>query len=253
MTKISEDGKELKKRIKSYLPRERQEWVGCLLSLIEKAGTIAELKEIWDHDIFKGLSAHAPKYPRLTIRLSQNEFQELEELALNGLHLDKSLAGGRKQDDTLLTPLEKLLFAFIWKQGDLPKLRLLVAGMKEKPIKKTERIVLYEFGKYLLNMNSFILDQHTLRCIAVGAAKGDALIQAALKINEITERRSKKYIDAYKIFFSLLEQKFIEDTLEKKNFLYEVDRLLFAAGSLIKVTPSEARKRLVSQGSPPEI
>src|SRR5690606_3222612 len=59
----------------------------------------------------------------------------------------------------------KVLYAFIWKQGDLPKLKHILKGiMSEEQPMGDEGLILYNFGRSLREESKEpIVDQHVLR------------------------------------------------------------------------------------------
>jgi hypothetical protein len=68
--------------------------------------------------------------------------------------------------DAATTPLEKLLVAFLWKQGDLWKFERLLDGIRDVPVAlgDSDRAVMDQFGRHLRDpLNEPIFDQHTAR------------------------------------------------------------------------------------------
>ena len=73
-------------------------------------------------------------------------------------------------------PLEKLLYAIVWKNGDLLKLRHVIHGIVDSDVgrKGKNGVVFYQFGKHLSKLGKPIIDQHVLRAFAVY----DAIVNA---------------------------------------------------------------------------
>lgn len=100
-------------------------------------------------------------YPRLTMRFTDSEQEALA--AYTQMDSESLLAQAR-------TPLERLLMAAIWKNGDLAKVRHIAAGLAEGPALlemrevDAEAPVFTQFGRHLADpARQPIADQHTLR------------------------------------------------------------------------------------------
>ena len=175
------------------------------------------------------------KFPRMRLRLTCEEMDELQRIGAlsNELQLKSALASGKLANGQQLSALEKLLYAVLWKNGDLGKERHIVAGVYGKEHQQKTGTVFYEFGAYLQGKNSFIMDQHTLRCFAVASSDGEQLEQARqLELIDRTQPQHTKWMGMYVDFYERIEQ---QRKIAAKDFLYEIDRLFFGAGKLIKL------------------
>jgi hypothetical protein len=237
--KQKSSGMEFKEKISKYPADEKKEWIVTLLSKLKEQKSADDIRhQVLSQSEYEGLKDFMPgslKYPRLRFKLSSDESRFLKDQAIDNhsLLLDACLASGRIKSGVELTPLEKLLYAFLWKQGELGNFHLFLKGFTNSPIRTQDRIVLFEFAKYLTGQNDYILDQHTLRCFAVASSEDQASIEEALRIEKITEKNLGPCIKIYKDFYEHLKLRSGENQ-ERDDFFYEVDRVLFAAGKCLK-------------------
>jgi hypothetical protein len=212
-----------------------------VLKSINEASNISDLQKITENDpVLVNLMPNIKKYPKLTLRLTKDDLASLVNndlvivLGKNEKYqkLSSTLASGMKPGGIPMTGLEKLLYAMLWKNGDLGKEKHIVNGMKEGGHADQHGHVFYEFGGYLNSQHSYIFDQHTLRCFITAKTKDEKNICKARRMRIVTQALYNAWIDEYKKFYTDLENK---NLLEKKDFLYQVDRILFACGKLIKL------------------
>jgi len=178
------------------------------------------------------------KFPRMELRLTTQEMGQLKDIGVldADLKLSPTLAKGELEGGQKLTALEKLLYSVLWKNGDLGKERHIVEGVYGNAQDQKSGIVFYEFGGYLQGRNTFIMDQHTLRCFAVAACDGseNQLNQARrLELINGKNEQHQSWMSAYKKFYERIEERMPGSAAD---YLYEVDRLFFGAGKLIKLT-----------------
>lgn len=208
--------------------------VGDLMSLINCASSVADLlAKLADMPNWPGIEKNMPgeKFPRLRMQITPKEISELHAMGVltDELKLSPILASGKFNSDKPLSALEKLMYAVLWKNGDLGKEHHVAAGVYDRGHTQKTGTVFYEFGGYLSGRNSFIMDQHTLRSFAVVASEGDAITQAR-KLKTIVGRNDQHsdWMKAYVAFYKQIEAK-------GKGYLYVVDKLFFGAGKLIKI------------------
>ena len=174
------------------------------------------------------------KFPRLYFRLSANDVNELKkmEILTDDYRISKKLAEGRLSNGMQLSALEKLLYAILWKNGDLGKEKHLLDGVTEIKTIRGPGIVFNNFGAFLSGRVPYILDQHTVRSFAVYAAVAEGVSKARnIEILKIENQWHKELIHGYEEFYGSLDQRNFHD---RDTFFYEVDRLLFGLGKLIK-------------------
>jgi hypothetical protein len=191
-------------------------------------------------DVLK--KAPGEKFPRMRLRLAIEEMNELKKCGVltEELQLSSRLSSGVLANGQEMSTLEKLLYSVLWKNGDLGKERHIVEGVYGSPRHQKTGTVFYEFGGYLQGRNTFILDQHTLRCFAV-ASCADAEIKTARQFELIDNENSqhRNWMSAYTDFYKGIEQRISQSAAD---YLYEVDRLFFGAGKLIKLKKNGAPK-----------
>jgi len=162
------------------------------------------------------------KYPDLEINISLEEIKKLEENSIitNENNLNVLLA--KKTD---LTTLEKLLYAVVWKNGDLIKIKHIISGIYGNA--GTTGKVFNQFGRFLSNKDELIIDQHVLRAFIY------------FKDKEIIKNINNKHFDLF--------------TNDYKNWIYKndvyknnkniIDELLFEVGKKIKSNKGEKNRK----------
>jgi hypothetical protein len=216
-----------------------------MMAIVERETTPEGLRESiskmkYGEEVLKNVPGD--KFPRMELRLTTEEIGQLKDIGVldADLKLSPTLAkgqldGGKK----MMTPLEKLLYSVLWKNGDLGKERHIVEGVYGNAQDQKSGIVFYEFGSYLQGRNNFIMDQHTLRCFAIAACDGsENQLNQARRFELINGKNDQhqSWMSAYKKFYERLEQRMPGSAAEAANYFYEVDRLFFGAGKLIKLT-----------------
>jgi len=184
------------------------------------------------------------RYPRLRLRLSLDDIRALEsQKVIDGNYCLKSeLATGYLGNKQSMSPLEKLLYSILWKNSDLGKESHILNGIKE--LKQFDEAktgkVFYNFGKYISGQLNCIIDQHTIRAYSVflsdvqnDSKNNNIDISSARKVENLNNK--KKLIESYKIQFEeWLSKNNINDD-NKSEFCYEIDRLIFSIGKIIKI------------------
>ena len=129
--------------------------VAKLFKSIEKAKSFNVLIDIENSDQFtdKERKSNFPdkRYPHLKFSITPDDIDNLKSAKF--LEEDGSLSLNCANDKILKTPLEKLLFSVLWKNGDLGKEKHITDGIISNrdngKVKSEEGIVFYYFGKYL--------------------------------------------------------------------------------------------------------
>ena len=168
-----------------------------------------------EYHVYKELfDSTEKKYPRLNMTVKIEEPKTL--INDDGL-LDK---------DKMSTPIEKFLYAILWKQGDLHKIKGIVAGLSnesELSEMKSGKIF-YQFGKHLADEKEPIIDINVLT--AYGHYSGD--VSALIKNGISTSPKGTELIQRYINWF----KKVTKD--KDADFRFIVDRIMFAIGKHIK-------------------
>ncbi len=156
------------------------------------------------------------KYPKLSISIDSNDLGDL---------IDDS---GFLSFAEMKTPVEKLLYAFLWKQGDLSKVRHIIEGISGSTSLNDKRsgIVFHQFGKHLSDNEEPIIDINVLRAFAVYTETQRGLTKSG--ISQSSE--GAKLVEAYIQWF-----KKVANTPERR---FMIDRIMFAIGKHIKKNPS---------------
>lgn len=123
----------------------------------------------------------------------------------------------------LKTPLEKLFYAILWKQGDLTKIKHILKGIKDD--EPHNAFVFHQFGRFLSIENEPIIDQHTLRSFAY--FKNENQFYSISEIN-------KSHLDLIESYKCFIQEKLEHIEGDKNEILFEIDRILFILGRLLK-------------------
>lgn len=171
-------------------------------------------------------------YPELRLSISSDE---IATLMAEGLLTD----GGEfhpRISDRALSPLEKLLYSIVWKNGDLSKVTHIVEGVRgvhaETVRKNGPGQVFHQFGRHLADKREPIIDQHVLRGFLFWRAdrnnekKMNAIRRIALLNNQASG------INDYKGW--LKTERFDPQLKESADYLMHIDSTLFALGKTIK-------------------
>lgn len=169
------------------------------------------------------------KYPKIGFTISSEDVENLIEARL--LNSDFSLT---EQATKNLDPLSKLLYAVIWKNGDLRKIRHIIQGVKNagKVINDEENAVVFrQFGKFLNQRDEPIVDQHVIRAFALyfDSSKDFDQIRSIGLLN----KRHQTYIDAYKNWLN--SDEILNELKSQPEYTYYIDQLLFAVGKAVKI------------------
>lgn len=219
--------------------KNAKEFVTKLFDYIRASKTLDDLNLIPEKFDFEKLfrkNMPGEKFPRLRFRITDEEVNALTQMGVlsEKMQLSSNLATGMLENGKMLTPLEKLLYAVLWKNGDLGKENHLISGIQGKEHQQKFGTVFYEFGGYLSGKNNYILDQHTLRCFAVYESSEETIASArTLELIDGTNKKHISWMESYKEFY---EDICTNIDCDKSDFLYFVDRLLFGAGKLIKLS-----------------
>lgn len=220
---------------------EAQQLVQKLFSAIDGSRTISDLEMIpGTLDLVDEIKRRMPglKYPKLMRGiLTESDVRQLRRRGVitDERLLSSTLAQGYTAKGRALTSLEKLLYAILWKNGDIGKERHLLNGVCDLEQEDRNGAVFHAFGRYVAGRQAHILDQHTLRCFGVAEAKCCDAIAKARRLEAISNKNDlhKKWIECYEREQNRWGRLCKKD--ERPDFLYAIDRLLFAVGKLIKI------------------
>jgi hypothetical protein len=172
------------------------------------------------------------KYPELQLELTAKDISSLMADKLDeGLRLHPDLSA------RLETPLEKLLYALAWKNGDLQKVAHIIKGaadVRSTALTNGPGQVFRQFGRHLADRSESIVDQHVLRAFELyeqTTTPNAAKVKAIRK--KINWDKDVACIERYKLW---LNEHFRERQDSEPGFVVNIDMVLFALGRAIKIT-----------------
>lgn len=186
---------------------------------IANARQTSDWKTILNHAVFEKRQKSEKKYPGIAQLFSREDIEAIRD----GLDLQNPN-----------TPLEKLFYAALWKNGDLSKLSHLIDGVKNAP-NNSKAVTFYHFGKFLVEpKENPIIDQHVIRAYKLVREHGridQKLINEISKSGLLTIRDSENY----KNYMTWVKDRHITCPQEDKVELFQnIDDVMFALGRMIK-------------------
>lgn len=208
-------------------------FINSVFNLIKTSKTISELEAIQNTlNIHKKNRLKSDVYAKIEFDIKP---EEIDELISNNI-INKDLSFNEDITAKLTDPLSKILFATVWKNGDIIKIKHILKGILE--VKNTissqkDAFVFYQFGKYLTKTSGQpIIDQHVIRAFSLYLNTKDEQIDNLRKINKITNSHIT-IVDYYKKW--LTSEELTTELKKQKDYTYHIDKLLFAAGKTVKL------------------
>ncbi|VVN34746.1 hypothetical protein PS662_05089 [Pseudomonas fluorescens] len=207
--------------------------VETTFSEILKAKNVSDLKQILNSDpLLEKWQMDRTKYPELQLELTAQDISSL----MAG-KVDKDLRLHADLSARLETPLEKLLYALVWKNGDLQKVAHIIKGAAD--VRPTSLIngpgqVFRQFGRHLADRSESIVDQHVLRAFELYEqidTPDSATVKAKRK--KINWDKDVACIERYK---GWLSKHFKGRQDSEPGFVVNIDMVLFALGRAVKTT-----------------
>lgn len=209
---------------------EAKNFIDSVFSKIKESMSIQDLKNIPEKLLFKS-EFNEDLYPKIEFKINKEDIQSLIE----NKRLDDEYNFTPDLSSNLEDPLTKLLYAALWKNGDLKKIQHIIKGIVEVGKEDTNQesaIVFYQFGKYLTKTQSEpIIDQHVIRAFAMYRPDPNDDI-SKIQSMKVINKKHNKYIKAYKNW--LMSNELQSDLKEYPDHTYHIDKILFAAGKTIK-------------------
>lgn len=165
------------------------------------------------NELMESIKEKEKKYPRFKLCLTSDDIEKLD--------LIEDKLNPEIFTDNKLTPLEKLLLAILWKNGDYGKEEHIIKGIKYKSDdynNKNGKFVFWNFGRYLNDKQLPIFDQHTKRAYIY--------LEQCSKTKE-----SEVYTDYIKWFNDIISD-FADN--ERDDAAYYLDSILFRYGKKLK-------------------
>ncbi len=180
--------------------------------------SIKEAKDIGDIEMVKENNEltkipDLKKYPRIDFTITR---AEVEKLSLKPT-----------------TPLEKLLYSALWKNGQLKRINSLIEGIRsvKNEAPNEDRIVYYQFGKHLTGDKSEpIIDQHTLRAFEIYQSEESDITRIRRKSNY-----TKTDWPLVKCYKEWLTANINENIRNTDDYPFVVDQIIFALGKQVKL------------------
>jgi hypothetical protein len=213
--------------------------VAKLFKSIENAKSFNVLIDIENSDQFtdKERKSNFPdkRYPHLKFSITPDDIDNLKSAKF--LEEDGSLSLNCANDKILKTPLEKLLFSVLWKNGDLGKEKHITDGIISNrdngKVKSEKGLVFYYFGKYLKQKTNPIIDQHVIRAFMLYEIGNERNCEEILRKKTVSAKDKPiclKYIN--------WQNQLLLKKDDPEMFSYHLDRLLFGLGKSIKIKSS---------------
>ena len=159
------------------------------------------------------------KYPRLKISITKEQVETLIESGVIDVTGEINYEAISNQ-----SALSQLLYSFLWKQGDIQKIKHIVNGFRNEEPLSDSGIVLHYFGKHLVDNTNPIIDQQVIRAYAC--------MHELDEVNKETlSKKHKPNINAYINWFKNELPAFIRESSENR---YLVDQIMYAIGKKIK-------------------
>ena len=209
--------------------KEAKSLVADVFCKIRSAKSVNDFDEIVDtNPILKKNKFDPSKYPDLEMNISTNDIANLKDSAiLSDDNKMLPLEGSLK-----LSPLEKLLYSVLWKNGDLGKEKHIVDGVlaaenEKDDSSKDSGLVFYQYGKHLDNREEPIVDQHTIRAFLL-FKNMDSLDSEITKIRKKSTLKSGE-LSAFRSWIQSSE-------IGGVDVQFHIDKVLFSLGKSIKIT-----------------
>lgn len=182
------------------------EFAKKIFDRIEKAKNEDDLKKILEKDPeLTKYKMSEDKYPKLKFSISESDLENVNMDTINW---------GEQ------TALTKLLYAIVWKNGDLGKEKHIMDGALGNEV-SGDRLTFHQLGKHLRDKDEPIIDQHVLRAFQY---KNDAPANPIQ--NDVLKSQHEKLVEDYKLWLNQLPR--------FENSFYWIDKILFALGKMIK-------------------
>jgi len=191
----------------------------------EIAGKIIDARQTSDWITIKndealtGFQKDEEKYPSITSLFRREEIDAI----CCGINIHNPV-----------TPLEKLFYATLWKNGDLSKISHIINGIKdESNISAT--VTFYHFGKFLAEPEENpIIDQHVIRAYKLLTTK-DTIDAVLLKVISKSGLLSTKDSDICKNYIDWVKCQHEVCPHEDRGHLFQIiDDVMFAFGKMIR-------------------
>lgn len=198
---------------------EIHEYSSEILQKILNSRSGRDLKLILDDEQLEKYRMNTDRYHQLNLTITK---EQLQSYIASGLISEDGSFNERMPDQE--STATKLLYAFLWKQGDLQKVKYIVQGITGYEPVPESGMVLYYFGKHLADKKHPIIDQHVIRAFAMASFKEEFNVGLLTK-------KDKENILAYIGWF---QHSLPPEISNSEDCRYQVDQVLYALGKRIK-------------------
>ncbi len=167
------------------------------------------------------------KYPPIKYTISKEDINKLIDMGIICRHSGELITKDGKLSEKINDPLTKLLYAMVWKQGDLIKFKHIINGIRftEEDITQENAEIFFQFGKSLANpQKEPIVDKNILEAYK-------AFYEASKNTNKPLSKKKIEIISSYKDW---LKDNLTQELKQDSEHLYYIDKLLFVIGKEIK-------------------
>lgn len=210
--------------------KEAKNEVDEVFAKIKQATTTGQIDALISGDIVK-YQMDSETYPHLNFNITPADIEELQKADV--LTKEGSLPNNFSNNKDL-SPITKLLYAVLWKNGDLKKIRHIIQGIldaDESTNDKESGLVFYQFGKFLTQTGQPIIDQHVLRSFGIYQNIELPIIDS-LRNKSTINKNDKVLIERYKQW--LKSDELTRSLRQQPDYSYHIDKLLFALGKMVK-------------------
>lgn len=200
-----------------------------ILFRIYASRSLEDLESILQDPIISKYVMNKDRYHQLNLNITKEQVQAY--ISSGFFRADGSIDETKLEQESAAI---KLLYAFLWKQGDLQKVKYIVQGVTNHEPVPESGMVLYYFGKHLADKKHPIIDQHVIRAFAMATKKP--------QINE--DILSKKDIDNIQSYIHWFQHELHSDIRDNSDCRYMVDQVLYALGKRIKKEISDAYPKI---------
>lgn len=194
-----------------------------IFAKIKEAKSIEDIKNIRKTDSEFDYN----KYPPIKFTISKEDINKLVDIDIICRHSGELITKGGKLSEKINDPLTKLLYAMVWKQGDLIKFKHIINGIisTEEDITQENAEIFFQFGKSLANpQKEPIVDKNILEAYK-------AFYEASENTNKPLSKKKIEIISSYKDW---LKDNLTQELKQDSEHLYYIDKLLFVIGKEIK-------------------
>ena len=215
-----------------------------IFKYIKEAKSISDLERKFDTtEELKRNKMSPESYPKINFEINYSEIKYLIEEKL----IDDNLNFAADISSKITDPFTKLLYATLWKNGDLKKIKHIIKGIKDTEAENNDQenaLVFHQFGKYLTKKpGEPIIDQHVIRAFALYSKTDEKDILKFRKL-QLLDKTSIPIINEYKKW--LVSDELTEELKQEKDYTYFIDKLLFATGKTIKTHKSKPLSPILS-------